>query len=166
MTPAVIFYLLVLDITYTTATMILMLLVCLGSLLCGKDFFPFYERFMNAFMMGAVKMTKMDVLGLRRQRTVLQFTYETVPQLILQTRILLYFIDDPKQGQKYGITQNTVEWSLLFAVLHIILEFIFFIFESSVTKSSMLHYFVICYNARQGWLPFMEFIKPKTQKDK
>ena len=60
----------------------------------------------------------------------------------------MYFYDDPKSGERYGITTSAVEWSLAFALAHVLLEFIFFWFESAVTETSILHYFVVCYNAR------------------
>jgi len=54
-------------------------LVALASLITCKDYISWYDSMMEKIMDAAFKMTKMDVLGFRRQRTVLQFTYETIP---------------------------------------------------------------------------------------
>ena len=41
-------------------------------------------------------MTNMDCSGFRRLRTICQLSFETIPQIFLQTRILVYMIHNPK----------------------------------------------------------------------
>lgn len=60
-----------------------------------------------------------------------------------------------------GISVKAIEWSIFFAALHLILETVFLKFEANAVECGFWNYVVVCFNARQGWLPFMQFIKPK-----
>jgi len=46
--------------------------------------------------------------------------------------------------------------SLSAAVLHFILELISLKLESDTCLTSLMHYAIICYNGRLGWIPFIE----------
>ena len=44
--------------------------------------------------------------------------------------------------------------SLGFAGGHAVMELIFLLFEASALHQTLMHYSIVCYNARAGWLPF------------
>lgn len=44
--------------------------------------------------------------------------------------------------------------SILFSVLHLMIELVFLKFEASSVSTSFLTYLVICFNAREEWVPF------------
>jgi len=56
----------------------------------------------------------------------------------------------------YGITLDTILVSLLAAVLHFILEFVSLKLEAGACQTRLMHYSIICYNGRLGWVPFIE----------
>ena len=47
-------------------------------------------------------------------------------------------------------------------LLHIILELLFLNFEAKAINASRLNYYIVCFNARIGWIPFKEFFKPES----
>ena len=65
-----------------------------------------------------------------------------------------------------GIDQVTMEAiivSLSLAVLHVLLESFFLKMEAKATKTSFLHYCIICFNGRYGWVPFTDFMAEFNQ---
>ena len=56
----------------------------------------------------------------------------------------------------HGISTDVILLSLLSALLHLILEFISLKLESESCLTSLMHYSIICYNGRLGWVPFIE----------
>ena len=44
--------------------------------------------------------------------------------------------------------------SLLSALLHAGIEFILMKLESSALKTKIMHYTIVCLNARSGWIPY------------
>jgi hypothetical protein len=47
--------------------------------------------------------------------------------------------------------------SLVSAVLHAFFELIFVYLEAVSCKTTVIHYFIVCFNARFGWIPFVNF---------
>lgn len=47
--------------------------------------------------------------------------------------------------------------SLACALLHAIFEMIFVYLEAYSCKTTVIHYFIVCFNARFGWIPFVNF---------
>lgn len=48
--------------------------------------------------------------------------------------------------------------SLSFAVLHGILELFVLSMEADATRTGFVHYCILCFNGRFGWIPFQSFI--------
>ena len=48
--------------------------------------------------------------------------------------------------------------SLSFAVLHAILEVIVMRLEARACKTTLIHYAIVCFNARFDWVPFITSI--------
>ena len=47
--------------------------------------------------------------------------------------------------------------SIVFALLHASIEFMFINLEKKANKTSMMHYLIICFNGRFGYVPFIQF---------
>ena len=47
--------------------------------------------------------------------------------------------------------------SLACAVIHAIFEVIFLHLEAVSCKTSKIHYTIVCFNARFGWIPFIHY---------
>jgi hypothetical protein len=107
-------------------------------------------------------MQKMDVLGFRRLRTSCQLTFESLPQIILQIRIYFYLKGNEADLQALDISIEAITISLLFAVLHATIEFMFLSVEKKANRTSMMHYLIICFNGRFGYVPFQHFFSSNT----
>lgn len=53
---------------------------------------------------------------------------------------------------------ETIIVSLSLAVLHVLLECFFLKMEADATKTNFLHYCIICFNGRYGWVPFTDYM--------
>ena len=47
-------------------------------------------------------------------------------------------------------------FSLLAAILHAFIEIVFINLEAKACKTTLMHYFIICFNARFDWVPFSD----------
>lgn len=99
-------------------------------------------------------MTDMDIKGFRRLRTISQLSFESLPQTILQLRILIYALNG---SNELGVSLEVIISSLGCALLHAIFELIFVYLEAISCKTTVIHYFIVCFNARFGWIPFVNF---------
>jgi len=79
LSPMIILYLFLIDIMYMGLTIIILPIIFILKLFCRTDKLFIYDYVMEKILEYFFKMSKMDVLGFRRQRTVLQFTYESIP---------------------------------------------------------------------------------------
>ena len=111
-------------------------------------------------------MTKMDVLGFRRLRTISQLTFESFPEIILQIRIYLYMINEKKKADtdKLNIRIHTIGVSIAFALAHALIEGIFIYVETQANKTSMMNYLIICFNGRFGFVPYLDKFDPKNRE--
>ena len=48
---------------------------------------------------------------------------------------------------------NTIQWSIIFAVVHALMELLILWIEAKVFETPFFEYFVICLNGRLGWVP-------------
>jgi hypothetical protein len=99
-------------------------------------------------------MSKLDVAGFRRLRTISQLSFESLIQIILQVRILIYSFNQPDVIEQFGVEIEAIIISLSFALLHTIFELIFLNMEAVAAKTTITHYAIICFNGRFGWVPF------------
>lgn len=58
---------------------------------------------------------------------------------------------------KLGVSLDAIVASLGCAVLHAFFEMIFVYLEAVSCKTTVIHYFIVCFNARFGWIPFVNF---------
>ena len=52
--------------------------------------------------------------------------------------------------------------SLSFAVLHASIELMFINLEKKANKTTMMHYLIICFNGRFGYVPFTQYFASNT----
>eukprot|EP01083_Nonionella_stella_P170821 582191_1 len=98
-------------------------------------------------------MTKMEVIGYRRLRTLSQLLFETFPQILLQVRILIAI---RYEGQdEFNITTDELWLSIIIAFVHVFLEVAIIYLDARASKMSLSHYAVACLAARLHWIPFL-----------
>ena len=140
------------DVLYLVNAQIVMPIILLAKVLsCGKVDLVHLKDKIDVIYKYFFGMSYQDIAGFRRLRTISQLTFETMVQILLQVRILLY---NAESVLELGITTRDVWISLSTAVLHGLLEFAFIFLESESTKTSIMHYSIICFNGRFGWIPF------------
>ena len=81
--------------------------------------------------------------------------FETVPQILLQVRMFVYF----ENREEFDVNVNTILFSILFAFMHGMLEFLILGIEAHIFEQSFSEYFVICFNGRLGWVPKMQKLR-------
>jgi len=52
--------------------------------------------------------------------------------------------------------------SLVCALLHGVIEFVFLGLEAKACKTNIIHYAIVCFNARFGWIPFNHLFSSLT----
>ena len=55
--------------------------------------------------------------------------------------------------------------SLACAVIHAIFEFMFLHLEAVSCKTTKIHYTIVCFNARFGWIPFSHYFSSVSGSD-
>jgi len=55
------------------------------------------------------------------------------------------------------VNLNAIIASLVCAILHAFFELNFVYLEAISCKTTVIHYFIVCFNARFGWIPFVNF---------
>lgn len=58
---------------------------------------------------------------------------------------------------KLGVSMSAIIFSLSSAIVHAFFEMIFVYLEAVSCKTTVVHYFIVCFNARFGWIPFVNF---------
>eukprot|EP01084_Bolivina_argentea_P309595 535552_1 len=116
MTPFCILYLVIIDLAFMMYVLLstFLLLITFGR----KDIRHLIDDYVFKKIFG---MNKTEIVGYRRLRTLSQLLFETVPQILLQFRILVAIkLNDDID---YYIDENTIAWSIGFATLHFLLEY-------------------------------------------
>ena len=75
-----------------------------------------------------------------------------MPQIFIQSRILYWSLSNDISG--INVDLELIMGSLGCALLHGVIEFIFLSLEAKACKTNLIHYSIICFNARFGWIPF------------
>jgi hypothetical protein len=99
-------------------------------------------------------MQKMDIVGFRRLRTSSQLTFESLPQIILQLYILNYLRNNEAERVELDVSLEAIMFSISLAVLHTGIELVFIYLEKVANKTDFMHYTIICFNGRFGFVPF------------
>ena len=71
-----------------------------------------------------LRLNKMDVKGLRRLRAITQLTSASIPQIILQTRIYFYLVNNEDENDAH-VNLRVIMLSILLAIIHGLIEVIF-----------------------------------------
>lgn len=69
-------------------------------------------------------------------------------------RILIYALNG---DDKLGVGLAAINASLGCALVHAFFEMIFVYLEAISCKTTVIHYMIVCFNARFGWIPFVNF---------
>merc|ERR1711994_657443 len=94
-------------------------------------------------------MNKTEIVGYRRLRTLSQLFFETIPQIILQVRMLW----------TTELDIELVAWSVGLAFCHLLLEAGIIYLDKSAYGISFLEYSMICLGGRIQWIPFQHKIE-------
>eukprot|EP01084_Bolivina_argentea_P215564 365983_1 len=98
-------------------------------------------------------MDRMNYEGFKRQKTVAQLMFESIPQLIIQT-LLLYNLFPVKSSEISNITETDLYRSITFAVLNAVGQFFKLFIESIAVDESFVQYCLHAMMSRVGWIPF------------
>ena len=129
---------------------------------CGRMKMEIIEEKIDMIYNVLFGMSDMDIKGFRRLRTISQLSFESFPQILLQIRILLYTLDD---SSALGVDVEAILVSLACAVIHAIFEMIFLHLEAVSCKTTKIHYTIVCFNARFGWIPFIHYFSSVSGAD-
>ena len=117
-------------------------------------------------------MDRMAWEGFRRQRTIGQLMFESLPQIIVQTIIIQrYFklrwlktIDDENNPDGISLDRKIIVQSLVTAILNVCVQFLRIYFESKVVEQNFIDYSLNCITARVSWTPFKHKIDKFREK--
>jgi len=158
LTPLIVVYLLLMDIIFIIVSVVIVPLTMIVKFLsCGliKIKHNEIEEKFNIIYETLFGMTDIDIKGFRRLRTISQLSFESLPQIILQCRILFYAVAVGKN--ELDVSTAAIASSLACAIIHAFFEMIFVYLEAVSCKTTVMHYFIVCFNARFGWIPFVNF---------
>lgn len=100
----------------------------------------------------------MDIIGIRKLRSISQLLFETTPQLFLQLRMLTF-----EESQEFGVNVESIMISLSFALTHFFVEATVLYLESRAYKSKFVAYISTCLNGRLLWIPYTDLLmNPKS----
>eukprot|EP01084_Bolivina_argentea_P043175 79558_1 len=154
MTPAAIAWFTFVDVLFMVY---LLLSTAIFFVTCAKvDISDYMDDFLFKRLLG---MSRMQIIGYRRLRTLSQLLFETLPQIILQGYILWY---DDKHSQQ--LNANEIYISIGVAALHVVLELFIIYLDARASKMSLSHYAVICLGARLNWVPFAHQIRSRIKQ--
>ena len=152
MTPFCLLYFLILDAVFMCYALIssFIFLITFANVNIG-DFMEkhFFHRILG--------VSRMELLGYRRLRTLSQLLFETFPSIILQIRMLVVLGGNANDG-KLKVSYQSLYYSIGFAVLHTIMEGMILYLDSKACRISLEQYAIICLNARLSWVPFANIL--------
>ena len=121
-TPLCLFYFLLLDVTFAIYSVVTTFLFLLTF---GKiNIANIAEDYFFTKLLG---MTRMELIGYRRLRTISQILFESIPEIFIQLRILAVMNENNSNNsgddaENYGVTNENLYFSILFAGLHMFFE--------------------------------------------
>lgn len=97
-------------------------------------------------------------------RTITQMTFETLIQLTLQVRMLIYFRrhfgeDSAAKIEELGVSPKAILFSIIIAIVHTVLEFAYLAIEAQASKTSFMNYCMVCFNGRFNWVPYIDYLE-------
>jgi hypothetical protein len=69
---------------------------------------------------------------------------------------------DTESTKFLDVDMSLIVSSLTCAFLHGIIEVIFLKMEAKACKTDLIHYSIVCFNARFGWIPFNHLFSSLT----
>eukprot|EP01083_Nonionella_stella_P089131 248668_1 len=109
-------------------------------------------------------MSRMDYFSLKRQKSIAQLFFETVPQLILQT--LLFTAVIGVQDELTGVSSDVLMLSICSASFNFVIQTLRLKAESVAVRETFVQYSLHSITARFGWLPFKHLIKQSGARQK
>eukprot|EP01083_Nonionella_stella_P014862 41621_1 len=98
-----------------------------------------------------VGMDRMNWEGFKRQKSVAQLMFETVPQLTIQ---VLLFCNVIPGKHLIDMNQTILLTSIASASLNCVRQMIKLVLESKAVRQNVIEYSLHCVMARVGWVPF------------
>ena len=155
-TPLLIIFLMVMEFVFIFQTIVLKpLIFIVKKLSCGRIDFQSQNivvKFQENIFELLFGMKKPEIAGFRRLRTITQLIFETVPEFLLQLRIYFYLENSTSEE---SVSLDTIKLSILFGMIHGVLEVLTIWIEAKVFQQPFFEYFVICFNGRLGWVPML-----------
>jgi len=74
--------------------------------------------------------------------------------MVLQIRIFFFLKTVDTSSAAIEVDEGVLMFSLGCALLHTVIEFTLIILEAKACKTKLMHYCIVCLNARFGWIPF------------
>ena len=155
MTPLSVLYLVLIDLMFMayslSSTFIFML--------CGCR--PKYDikDLLDEYLFNKIlRMNRTEVIGYRRLRTLSQLCWETIPQILLQCRIL-YALEVEATSNQFQIDIGTLIWSIALGVAHLVLEGGVVWLDSKTLRMQFIQYAMTCLGGRVQWVPYQHFLQ-------
>eukprot|EP01084_Bolivina_argentea_P204146 348583_1 len=107
-----------------------------------------------------LNMNRTEIIAYRRLRTLSQLFFETMPQIVLQLRILwvIKWSGHGDNENAFDIDVQTLTWSIGLAIVHLILESGIVYFDKRAFRMSFMEYALECLGGRVMWIPFQHLI--------
>eukprot|EP01083_Nonionella_stella_P017876 50057_1 len=161
MTPIALFYLFMIDLIFMVFSLIStvwLLLLILMTLICCKNVnvaakYDSRDWIDKKVFEDFLRMNRTEVIGYRRLRTLSQLFFETIPQIVLQLRIL-WVIEWMGDNNTFQIDLQTLGWSIGLAISHLILEGGIIYLDKTAFQMSFMEYSLECLGGRVQWIPF------------
>ena len=77
----------------------------------------------------------------------------------------MYLVRHPEEKEEIQVDMETILFSVACAVLHGVVEIFMLNVESLSAKTSVLHYLIVCFNGRFGWVPYTNKFKEATDEE-
>ena len=153
-TPLLLVYLFIIDAIFLIISIVLTpLLMLISFITCSKLRMEMIQFVTDKAFETLFGMQEMDVVGFRRLRTVSQLTFETLAQILLQSYIYTKIKDS---SENIDISVEAILFSIVLGLLHCCVEILFIFQEKFANKTSLMHYTLICFNGKFGFVPFIE----------
>eukprot|EP01084_Bolivina_argentea_P067291 122567_1 len=106
-------------------------------------------------------MSRMDWFALKKQKSIAQLFFETIPQVLLQCLLFFGMI----QGREIsGITNLDLIKSITSALFSCVVQFCILKLESTAVKETVVEYGLHCITCKFGWVPLQNKFKIKKKK--
>ena len=159
--PLCILYFFLIDVIYALKALIVDALMLILQVLTLGFFRPDTGDSVDDFCSRFLLLSRMDIEGFRRLRTVSQLIFEVLVQLPLQCRIVTM----PHFAAQMGLDSWQLMLSMFFALFHSIVSGCLTWAEARSCRTTLLHYLALCMSGRTNWVPFAEqFTRTQTEE--